>query len=228
MTTLYDASAVFQLDWLKGQKASIDGVARALRQDPHLLDAADLGFLVNTGKQLILVDAGAGTWYGGGAFGRLAGSLRSAGYTPEQVDLTYREQIRKDRAKRAARGKQDLEDWMCEEGLEDSRADLRTTQRPKGIPFYQSKTCDPRRLAKSEVSAATSDLFIDVQCTANKLRTPPLWGVRLRTRLMHDGQSVVMEDAILRHQGEAKRVTDKFKGLSPQDKAAVVAFLLSL
>jgi len=93
VTTLYDASAVFQLDWLKGQKASIDGVARALRQDPHLLDAADLGFLVNTGKQLILVDAGAGTWYGGGAFGRLAGSLRSAGYTPEQVDLTYREQI---------------------------------------------------------------------------------------------------------------------------------------
>jgi len=87
VTTLYDASAVFQLDWLKGQKATIDGVARALRQDPHLLDAADLGFLVNTGKQLILVDAGAGTWYGGGAFGRLAGSLRSAGYTPEQVDL---------------------------------------------------------------------------------------------------------------------------------------------
>src|SRR5467141_4402957 len=87
VTTLYDASAVFELPWLKEQKATIDGVARALRQDPHLLDAADLGFLVNTGKQLILVDAGAGTWYGGGAFGRLAGSLRSAGYAPEQVDL---------------------------------------------------------------------------------------------------------------------------------------------
>src|ERR1700694_5496291 len=87
VTTLYDASAVFQLDWLKGQKATIAGVAKALQQDPHLLDAADSGFLVNTGKQLILVDAGAGTWYGGGAFGRLAGSLRGAGYTPEQVDL---------------------------------------------------------------------------------------------------------------------------------------------
>ena len=45
------------------------------------------GFLVNTGKQLILVDAGAGTWWGGGALGRLVGSLRSAGYTPEEVDL---------------------------------------------------------------------------------------------------------------------------------------------
>jgi glyoxylase-like metal-dependent hydrolase (beta-lactamase superfamily II) len=87
VTALYDAAAVFELPWLKGKKATIDGVAKALNQDPHLLDAADLGFLVNTGKQLILVDAGAGTWYGGEAFGRLAGSLRSAGYTPEQVDL---------------------------------------------------------------------------------------------------------------------------------------------
>src|ERR1700676_2648022 len=52
-----------------------------------MLDVGDTGFLVNTGNQLILVDAGAGTWWGGGAFGRLAGSLRSAGYTPEEVDL---------------------------------------------------------------------------------------------------------------------------------------------
>ena len=87
VTALYDGAAVFELPWLKGKKATIDGVAKALNQDPHLLDAADLGFLVNTGKQLILVDAGAGTWYGGKAFGRLATSLRSAGYTPEQVDL---------------------------------------------------------------------------------------------------------------------------------------------
>ena len=87
VTALYDAAAVFQLDWLKGKKATMDGVAKTLQKEPHLLDAADQGFLVNTGKQLILVDAGAGTWYGGGAFGRLASSLRSAGYTPEQVDL---------------------------------------------------------------------------------------------------------------------------------------------
>jgi len=87
VTALLDASAVFDPHWLNGKKATMDGVAKALQGDPHLLDAAVTGFLVNTGKQLILVDAGAGTWYGGEAFGRLAGSLRSAGYTPEQVDL---------------------------------------------------------------------------------------------------------------------------------------------
>src|ERR1700726_1311116 len=87
VTALFDGFAVFDLHWLNGTKATMDGVAEALHEDPHMLDASDTGFLVNTGKQLILVDAGAGTWYGGGAFGRLAGSLRSASYTPEQVDV---------------------------------------------------------------------------------------------------------------------------------------------
>ncbi len=87
VTALFDGPAVFDQHWLNGTKATMDGVAEALHEDPHMLDAVDTGFLVNTGKQLILVDAGAGTWYGGGAFGRLVGSLRSAGYTPEEVDL---------------------------------------------------------------------------------------------------------------------------------------------
>jgi glyoxylase-like metal-dependent hydrolase (beta-lactamase superfamily II) len=58
-----------------------------VQKEPHFLDGAESGFLVNTGKQVILVDAGAGQWWGGGALGRLETSLRSAGYTPEQVDL---------------------------------------------------------------------------------------------------------------------------------------------
>ncbi len=144
----------------------------------------------------------------------------------------YREQLRKDRIKKIAGSTTDVDDWMCEEGMEECPAEQRPTpsalQSAGNVPFYKRKTCDPRRLAKTEFSAATSDLFIDVQCTANKLRTPPLWGLRLRTRLMHDGQSARMEDAILRHQEEARHVTSKFSGLSPQDKAAVIAFLLSL
>src|SRR3989442_10584512 len=87
VTALFDGSAVFDPHWLNGKKVTMDGVVKALHEDPHMLDVVDSGFLVNTGKQLILVDAGAGTWWGGEALGRLAGSLRSAGYTPEQVDL---------------------------------------------------------------------------------------------------------------------------------------------
>src|SRR6266852_2687550 len=87
VTALYDGTGVFDPHWLDGTKATMDGVVKALHEDPRMLDVSDEGFLVNTGKQLILVDAGAGTWWGGGALGRLAGSLRSAGYTPEEVDL---------------------------------------------------------------------------------------------------------------------------------------------
>ena len=86
VTALWDGTASFNPHWLRNQ-TTIDGVVKALHQDPHLLDVSDTGFLVNTGKQLILVDAGSGTWFGGGALGRMTDSLRSAGYTPEEVDL---------------------------------------------------------------------------------------------------------------------------------------------
>src|SRR5258706_13442859 len=87
VTALFDGHAVFDAGWLNGTKATMDGVVNALQEDPRLLDVSDGGFLVNTGKQRILVDAGAGTWWGGGVLGRLEGRLRSAGYTPEEVDI---------------------------------------------------------------------------------------------------------------------------------------------
>ena len=87
VTALNDGAGTFEPHWLTGKKAVMAHVEESMHEDPHLLDVGNAGFLVNTGKQLILVDAGTGTWWGGGAFGRLADSLHSAGYLPEQVDL---------------------------------------------------------------------------------------------------------------------------------------------
>jgi glyoxylase-like metal-dependent hydrolase (beta-lactamase superfamily II) len=87
VTALFDGTGVFDPHWLNGTTATMDGVVQALHEDPHMLDVADTGFLINTGKQRILVDVGAGTWWGEGALGRLAGSLRSAGYTPDDVNI---------------------------------------------------------------------------------------------------------------------------------------------
>src|ERR1700688_4899404 len=98
VTALFDGHLVFDAGWLNGTKATMDGVANALHEDPRLLDVSDEGFLVNTGKQLILVDAGAGTWWGGGVLGRLAGSLRSADYTPEEVDIVLLTHLHSDHA----------------------------------------------------------------------------------------------------------------------------------
>jgi CxxC motif-containing protein (DUF1111 family) len=64
--------------------------------------------------------------------------------------------------------------------------------------------------------------------TRNKMRTAPLWGVRTRTRLMHDGQSLTFEDAILRHEGEASPTTNEFRRLSNRQKAQLFKFLESL
>jgi glyoxylase-like metal-dependent hydrolase (beta-lactamase superfamily II) len=89
VTALLDGSAVFDLHWLTAKKPAMDRVAEDLMEDPHLLDTSDAGFLVNTGKRLILIDAGAGTWFGGGSLGRLVDSLRSAGYAPEQIDRIF-------------------------------------------------------------------------------------------------------------------------------------------
>src|SRR5467141_457397 len=63
---------------------------------------------------------------------------------------------------------------------------------------------------------------------ANKVRTAPLWGVRLRPRLMHDGASLTLRGAIVRHRGEASRVTRRFEGLRPGEQKAIVEFLKSL
>src|SRR6202049_2979826 len=98
VTALYDGFGVFDQHWLNGTKATMDGVAEALHEDPHMLDVSDEGFLVNTGTQLVLVDAGAGSWWGGGALGRLVGSLRSAGYTPEEVDIVLLTHLHSDHA----------------------------------------------------------------------------------------------------------------------------------
>jgi CxxC motif-containing protein (DUF1111 family) len=72
------------------------------------------------------------------------------------------------------------------------------------------------------------DLLRDTLCARNKLRTAPLWGLRLRSRLMHDGASVEVGDAIRRHQKEAEEVTERFSKLKPADQKALTAFLQSL
>lgn len=68
----------------------------------------------------------------------------------------------------------------------------------------------------------------DFESSRNKIRTAPLWGVRLRPRLMHDGESLTLREAIRRHGGEALHVTQKFEKLKKDDQEAVLEFLKSL
>jgi CxxC motif-containing protein (DUF1111 family) len=64
--------------------------------------------------------------------------------------------------------------------------------------------------------------------TANQIRTAPLWALRTRNRLMHDGLSFTKQDAIQRHGGQATGVTNNYNTLSAGEKAQLVVFLDSL
>jgi CxxC motif-containing protein (DUF1111 family) len=66
------------------------------------------------------------------------------------------------------------------------------------------------------------------QGTRNQIRTIPLWGLRARNRLMHDGLSVTRTDAIQRHGGQASASRTNFNRLSAGSQQDLVNFLNTL
>jgi len=62
----------------------------------------------------------------------------------------------------------------------------------------------------------------------NKTRTAPLWGVRFRPQMMHDGVAETFTEAIQAHEGEAQFAQSNFQALSRSQKARLIAFLKSL
>ncbi len=64
--------------------------------------------------------------------------------------------------------------------------------------------------------------------TAMQIRTAPLWALRTRNRLMHDGLSFTKQEAIARHAGQAAGVKSAYDALSAAQKDQLFAFLDSL
>jgi CxxC motif-containing protein (DUF1111 family) len=66
------------------------------------------------------------------------------------------------------------------------------------------------------------------QGTRLQVRTAPLWGITARGRLMHDGLSFSVTDAIARHAGQAQASQNAFNALSTTNKNNLIAFVQSL
>jgi CxxC motif-containing protein (DUF1111 family) len=66
------------------------------------------------------------------------------------------------------------------------------------------------------------------QRTVNLIRTAPLWGLRVRQQLMHDGLSLTIDEAIRRHKGQAEGSELNYEALSDVQKKELIAFLNSL
>jgi CxxC motif-containing protein (DUF1111 family) len=73
----------------------------------------------------------------------------------------------------------------------------------------------------------TGDGIQQGDAAPNEIRTPALWGLRLRRPLLHDG-TATLDDAIRRHGREAELARRGFERLSEADRAALLSFLNSL
>jgi CxxC motif-containing protein (DUF1111 family) len=74
----------------------------------------------------------------------------------------------------------------------------------------------------------TGDGIRQASAEPEEIRTPSLWGLRLRRPLMHDGSAPTVDQAIRRHGNEADLARRGFERLSPSERAALNAFLHSL
>lgn len=72
------------------------------------------------------------------------------------------------------------------------------------------------------------------EASGREWRTPPLWGIGLiptvngHQRLLHDGRARGVVEAVLWHGGEAEASKERFRTLSANERADLVAFLNSL
>jgi len=66
------------------------------------------------------------------------------------------------------------------------------------------------------------------QGSANMMRTAPLWGIRARNRLMHEGLNITIFDSIQLHAGQATTARNNFNSLTAAQRNDLIAFVLSL
>ncbi len=113
---------------------------------------------------------------------------------------------------------------------------------PPGTPINGGKFVVPPALGNKTIHPYSDFLLHDIGTgdgipvqstpefawTASQIRTAPLWALRTRNRLMHDGLTFTEREAIERHAGQAAPVTAKFKALSAADQALLLEFLDSL
>lgn len=89
ITVLSDGTTALPMDKLLTNTSAAETnkrLAKSYLKSP--VETSFNGFLINTGSKLVLVDTGAGSFFGP-TLGNLAANLKAAGYQPEQVDEIY-------------------------------------------------------------------------------------------------------------------------------------------
>jgi CxxC motif-containing protein (DUF1111 family) len=106
------------------------------------------------------------------------------------------------------------------------------------VPTLRTGQDAAPQLRNRDVAAYTNLLLHDMGpeladvclglATPSEFRTEPLMGLRLMTRFMHDGRATTVEQAVELHGGEGATARDRFRGLPPAEREALIAFLKTL
>lgn len=88
VTPLSDGTVDLPVEQLLAAKPEKTKATLARQHLKTPLETSVNAYLVNTGSKLVLIDAGAGSFFGP-TLGKLVANLKAAGYTPEQVDEIY-------------------------------------------------------------------------------------------------------------------------------------------
>jgi CxxC motif-containing protein (DUF1111 family) len=78
------------------------------------------------------------------------------------------------------------------------------------------------------MGAAFADGIVDHSARSDEFRTTPLWGLRFRTRYLHDGRAGTLDEAIALHGGEAAPAAAAFRSAGAAQQAALRRFLATL
>jgi CxxC motif-containing protein (DUF1111 family) len=114
---------------------------------------------------------------------------------------------------------------------------------PRGLILFQSVGCaachlpelpsrdGPARLYSDlllhDLGPDLDDKVVQAEAGGREWRTSPIWGLASRPRLLHDGRARTIE-AVAAHGGEAAAAAGRFRGLGPDDRRDLLAFLRSL
>lgn len=75
---------------------------------------------------------------------------------------------------------------------------------------------------------ALGDGIAQADAGAREMRTAPLWGLRVRNRLLHDGRAATVDEAIRAHAGEGAVSRDRYQRLPLTQRQQLLDFLATL
>ena len=116
-------------------------------------------------------------------------------------------------------------------------ASFTTANDPSLEPFLRNKTIRPYSNFLLHNMGLASDFIAQAGAGQYEMRTPPLWGLRTRRPMWHDGRisegtfTDLITDAIAEHDAllsEGVASAQAYDALSAQDKTDVIAFLGSM